>query len=176
MRRNRRALVDPLFDQRDRQHGRAEQHRLGHRRALQVEQVGIDEHQCRAGDAANCRASGSPQDLGQRPRRDRHAQHRQRDRERAGPVEDVDLRRQHAEQMGQRQPDRADLLPAGQEAVEDPPRHDEVSPRVVVTERETEVRVVKCGGAAAEKSERGSEDDGRRTSREQNVSSLHSGS
>ena len=42
------------------------------------------------------------------------------------------------EQVRQRQPHGADLLPARHDAVEDPPRHDQVRARVVVAERETE--------------------------------------
>ena len=39
-------------------------------------------------------------------------------------------------QVGQRQPDRADLLPAGREVVDDAPRDDEVRLRVVVAQRQ----------------------------------------
>ena len=39
--------------------------------------------------------------------------------------------------MGQRQPHRADLLPAGRHVVEDAPRDDEVRLRVVVAQDET---------------------------------------
>ena len=50
--------------------------------------------------------------------------------------------------MRQRQPDRADLLPAGHDAVEDTARDDEVGAGVVVAERETDRRVVDRRGAA----------------------------
>ena len=54
--------------------------------------------------------------------------------------------------MRQRQPDRADLLPAGRDAVEDAAADDEVAARVVVAEREAEMRVVQGDeGAADEK-------------------------
>ena len=50
--------------------------------------------------------------------------------------------------MRQRQPDRADLLPARRQAVENAPRDDQMRARIVVGERETEPRVVDgCGGA-----------------------------
>ncbi len=65
---------------------------------------------------------------------------KQRDRderaERAGPVEEVDLRRKHLDQVRQRQPDRADLLPARRDVVDDAARHHEVRFRVVVGEDE----------------------------------------
>ena len=51
--------------------------------------------------------------------------------------------------MGQRQPDRADLLPARRDAVEDAPRDDEMAARVVVAEGEAE-----RGGSASATSAR----------------------
>src|SRR5204863_2937487 len=63
-------------------------------------------------------------------------------------VEDVDLRRQQVNKMGQRQPDRADLLPARREVVEDPPRDDEVCLGVVMAENETCAKEDDPGGAA----------------------------
>ena len=44
--------------------------------------------------------------------------------------------------MRQRQPDRADLLPARRDAVDDAPRDDEMAARVVVAEREAEPVIV----------------------------------
>jgi len=55
------------------------------------------------------------------------------------------LHRNRVEQVGQRQPDGADLLPAGRDAVGDPARDDEVTARVVVAERETEALVEQRG-------------------------------
>ena len=60
---------------------------------------------------------------------------RDRDRERAGAVEEIDLHRERVEEMRQRQPHGADLLPARRQAVEDAPRDDEVRLGVVVAER-----------------------------------------
>jgi hypothetical protein len=94
---------------------------------------------------------------------------------RAGPIEHVDLRRDHVEQVGQRQPHGADLLPARNEAVEDPPRHHEVRAGVVVAERKAVVGVVERRRASGEKHERGSNQCGCRASREQGASSLHFG-
>ena len=54
----------------------------------------------------------------------------------------VDLHRQRVQQMGQRQPDRADLLPSWREAVDDAARDDEVAARVVMAEREAELVIV----------------------------------
>src|SRR5205823_5692300 len=51
------------------------------------------------------------------------------------------------------QPDGANLLPAGRDAVDDPPRDDEMAARVVVAERETESMVVESGGRAARRRE-----------------------
>ena len=45
--------------------------------------------------------------------------------------------------MRQRQPDRADLLPARRDAVEDAPRDDQMPARIVVAEREAEAMIVK---------------------------------
>jgi hypothetical protein len=131
--------------------------RLGHRRALQVEDVGICEQQRCAREAGLDRSGRALDQPGEGPRGDGHAQDRNRDRERARLVEDVDLRRHHAEQVGQWQPHGADLLPSRKQAVEHTPRHDEVRARVVVAERETEVRIVESRGAAAEKDHRGGE-------------------
>jgi hypothetical protein len=55
--------------------------------------------------------------------------------------------------MRQRQPHRADLLPAGNEAVEDAARDDEVRARVVVAEGQAEMRVVDRGRPTEEKDE-----------------------
>ena len=96
-----------------------------------------------------------------------------RNRERPGAVEHIDLRRQHAEQVRQRQPHAADLLPAGHQAVEDSPRHDQVGAGIVVAEGEPKVRVVESGGAPGEEHARGSEQCGRRASRGQGATSLH---
>ena len=52
--------------------------------------------------------------------------------------------------MGQRQPHGADLLPARKEAVENPPRHDEVGAGVPMAQRQAQARVVKRGGRASE--------------------------
>jgi len=46
--------------------------------------------------------------------------------------------------MRQRQPDGADLLPAGQEAVDDATRDDEMRARVVVAQRQAGGRVEEC--------------------------------
>ena len=71
--------------------------------------------------------------------------------------ERVDLDRQHVEQVRQRQPDGADLLPAGRQAVEDPPRDDEVRARVVVAERQAGVRVVQRRGSSDDERASGDE-------------------
>ncbi len=48
------------------------------------------------------------------------------------PIPRVDLNRQHVEDVGERQPYGADLLPAGHQAVEDAARDDEVGARIVM--------------------------------------------
>ena len=56
--------------------------------------------------------------------------------ERARAVQEVDLHRQRVDQMGQRQPDGADLLPARRDVVDDAARDDEMRLGVVVAEDE----------------------------------------
>ena len=172
---SRAMRIHPVRHQRHRQHRGGEEQRLGHRRALQVQEVGVGEQQ-RGGREAAGGGAGRPQDqVRERPGGDRHAHHRERNRKRAGPVEHVDLDRDHVEQVRQRQPHGADLLPARHDAVEDPPRHHQVRTGVVVAERETAVGVVECRRASGEKHERGSDQCGWRASREQGASSLHFG-
>ncbi|PYR57659.1 MAG: hypothetical protein DMF85_13025 [Acidobacteria bacterium] len=65
--------------------------------------------------------------------------------------------------MRERQPDGADLLPAWQQTIDDPPRDDEVRARVVVGERQAEAEVVAGGGGAGERDARG--DDGGKAAR-----------
>src|SRR5213082_3026467 len=59
--------------------------------------------------------------------------------------------RNRVEQMRQRQPDGADLLPSRRDAVEDAARDDQMSARVVVAEREAEPVVVPRGDSADER-------------------------
>ena len=66
-------------------------------------------------------------------------------------VEEIDLHRERVQQMGQRQPDGADLLPSRRDAVEDSARDDEVAARVVVAEREAERVIVPRDERAAER-------------------------
>src|SRR5262249_16612642 len=80
-------------------------------------------------------------------RRDRVRRDRDRDGGRAGAIEEIDLHGKRVQQVRERQPHGADLLPAGRDAVGDPPRDDEVAARVVVAEREPE-RVVVPRGAS----------------------------
>ena len=63
---------------------------------------------------------------------------RDNDRRCTGPVERVDLHGQGVEQMRQRQPDRADLLPARGDAVEYAPRHHQMAAGIVVAQRQIE--------------------------------------
>src|SRR5262245_13932010 len=53
--------------------------------------------------------------------------------------------------MRQRQPHGADLLPSGRDAVENPPRDDQMSARIVVREREAERVVMPRDDAACER-------------------------
>ena len=76
---------------------------------------------------------------------------RDRDRRRAGAIEGVDLHRERVQQMRQRQPHGADLLPPGRDAVDDAARDDEVAARVVVAEREAEPMVVTRDDRAADR-------------------------
>ena len=66
----------------------------------------------------------------------REAGDRQQRGERAGAVEDVHLCRQDLNQVGERQPDGADLLPSGCDAVDDAAGDDEMRLGVVVAEDE----------------------------------------
>ncbi len=113
-----------------------EQQRLGHGRALQIEHVGVERveqgGQRRTGSRGRERLDRRRQGGGCDPVLD----DRERDGEAPGPIEVVDLDRQHVDQMGQGQPDGADLLPAGRQAVEDAPRDDEVRLGVVMGEGE----------------------------------------
>ena len=135
--RARRRKLAPLRDQRDRQKRGAEQERLGHRRALEVEHVRI-EHQQRRGDDRRRRSirsrGGSAARSPTRPPPSTRS--RSRSPEHAGAIEPVDLDGERVQQVRQRQPDGADLLPSRRQAVEDAPRDDEVRARVVVRERE----------------------------------------
>ena len=72
----------------------------------------------------------------------------------AGAIEPVDLDRERVQQVRQRQPDGADLLPARRQAVEHPPRDDEMRARVVVREREAEAVVVDGRGGAEQRDDR----------------------
>ena len=76
------------------------------------------------------------------PGGERHRGDRDGDAGKPGPVEPVDLHRQHIEQVGQGQPDRADLLPARRQAVEDATRDHEMRARVPVSERQPGAVVV----------------------------------
>ena len=94
-----------------------------------------------------------------------------RNRGSAGAVQPVDLHRERVQEVRQRQPDGADLLPPGHETVEDAPRDDEMRARVVVRERESQAVVMNSGDGAPRA-------DGKRTQaakvrRPQRALSLH---
>ena len=132
---------EALVQEHEAKRAEAEQQRLGHRRRLQVEQVGIADHE-HAGDR-----SGEPGPGG------RHHQPRGRVREQcergdgdrhargAGAIEHVHLHGQHVQQVGQRQPDGADLHPARREAVDHATRDHEVPARIVVAQRQAGAKI-----------------------------------
>ena len=88
----RHPFVQPQHDSEQRR----QQQRLGHRRRLQVQQVRIERQQRRGGRRAE-RRSGRGQDQARGGiRGDAEAGDRDQRRERAGPVEEIDLRREAA--------------------------------------------------------------------------------
>ncbi len=106
----------PRADQRG-----AEEQRLGHRRGVQVEDVRVGREQHRAQDGPGARAGQAHHHRGNRRRADAEGEHRDEDGERAGAIGRVHLHRHHVQDVRQRQPHRANLLPAGRDAVEDAP-------------------------------------------------------
>ena len=126
----------PLDQPHDHHRRECEEQRLGHGRALEVEHVGIEGEQGRGQDRAGARSGQRPHDRRQAGDGDRERHDRDSDRKRAGAVEPVDLDRNCVDDVRQRQPHRADLLPARRDAVEDAPGHHEVGLGVVVAERE----------------------------------------
>ena len=144
----RRAAIEPVRGQRHRKQRRSEQQRLGHRRALQIEDVRIREQQRRTRRAGDDRSGPADDHRRERPRADRHREHRDGDRRRPGAIPRVHLNRDHVEDVREWKPHGTDLLPPGHQAVEDAARDDEVGARVVVGQREVRARVVDgCRGA-----------------------------
>ena len=64
------------------------------------------------------------------------------------------MNRDYVLQVWKRQPHGADLLPAGRDAVGDPPRHDQMASRVVVGQREAEPVVMNRDEDTAERGNR----------------------
>ena len=153
----RRAAIEPLRGQRDRQQGRAEEQRFGHRRALEIEHVRVGEEQRGAGESAGDRSGASDDERRECPGADGHRRDGDRDRRRARPVPRVHLDGNHVQDVGEGKPDGADLLPARHEAVEDAAGDHEVGPRVVVRERETRGRVVDRRRASGDERREGNE-------------------
>ena len=105
---------------------------------MQIEHVRVEREHRGRGDARRPRPGQREHDPRDGAGRDGERRDRNRDRRRAGAVEEIDLHRQRIQQVRQRQPDGADLLPAGRDAVDDAPRDDEMAARVVVAERQAE--------------------------------------
>ena len=80
-----RRAIDPVCDQRHGDECRAEEQCFGHRRALQVKDVGVHQEQCRGCRAGRDRASRWMMNEAS-ARASRHRYHRYRDRRRAGSV------------------------------------------------------------------------------------------
>ena len=119
-----------------RQQHQGHQHRLGHRRRLQVQHIRVERDDEGSRQRRDARAGDADDQAGERPDRYGEGDHRHRDAEGAGPVEEVPLDGNHADKVGQRQPDGANLDPARRQTVRDPPGDDQVSLGVVVREGE----------------------------------------
>ncbi len=128
--------ADPSAQQRDRQRGQAEQERLGHGRGLEVENVGIQCHHREARECGCPRARRVQDQSCAGVRHHAERQHGQRDGRRPSPVARVDLNGEQVQDVGQRQPDGADLRPAWRQAVNDPASHHQMGLGVVVAERQ----------------------------------------
>ena len=140
-RRLRVGVSAPPHQQRDAERREAEKQRLGHRRRLQVDHVRIEREHGGGGERSRCRFCEQEDDPGDGGRRERERGDRDRDGGSARPIEHVDLDGQHVEQVRQRQPHGPDLLPARCDAVDDPPRDDQMAAGVVVAQREPESMV-----------------------------------
>ena len=132
-----RTRVDPRGRERDRGGRRRKEQRFGHRRALQVQHVRVADEQHGGGNGAARRSRGAQDQRRQRPHGHRGADHGDGHRRRAGAIQRVNLHRQHVQEVRQRKPHGADLLPSGSEAVDDAARHDEMRTRIVVAQRQT---------------------------------------
>ena len=146
-----RVCPTPFDRHRHRDGRRREEQRLGHRRRLQVQHVWIQCEHRGAGGRGGRRSGQRQHDPADGTGRDREGGDRDRDARRAGSIEQIDLDRDRVQQMGQRQPDRADLLPTRRNAVDDPARDDEVPARVVVGERQAELMIMPRDDRAAER-------------------------
>jgi hypothetical protein len=142
------ALLDPVMNQTDCHERESEQHRLGHWRRLEVENVGIESEQRDRKKRSQPRIG----DLKDEPRDgvagEAKGQDRQRDSRCAGAVHGIDLNRQHVQQVRQWKPHRADLRVLRGEAVENAPRDDQMRFRIVMAERQP-LAMVKPGGGNA---------------------------
>ncbi len=143
-------FLGPFNQHRHRRRRRRQQHRLGHRRRLQIEHVRVEREHDRAGACGGGGIGQRPHDPHDRRDRDGVTRDRDRDRGRAGPVKQIELNGNRVDEMRQRQPDGADLLPARRDAVDDPARDDEMSAGVVVTERQTEEMIMPRRDRAAD--------------------------
>ncbi len=72
-------------------------------------------------------------------------------RGRTGSIKQVHLHGNRVQEVRQRQPHRANLLPSGCDAVEDAPRDDQMSARVVVAECETEAMIMERRDGSADR-------------------------
>ena len=130
------ATLDPGGDERERDEARCQEQGLGHRRALDIEQIRIGEQERRAGGTAGHGTSRGQDESRQGPGRNAGARDGNGNRGRARSIPCVDLHRHHVQEVRQGKPDGADLLPPRRQAVEDAARHDEVRPRIEMADRE----------------------------------------
>ena len=151
------ATLDPGGDERERDETRCQEQGLGHRRALDIEQIRIGEQERRAGGTAGHGTSRGQDESRQGPGRNAGARDRNGNRGRARSIPCVDLHRHHVQEVRQGKPDGADLLPPRRQAVEDAACHDEVRPRIEMADREIAGRVEPGAGRASE--ERGNPDE-----------------
>ena len=116
---------------------RRQQQRLGHRCRVEIEQVRVEDQQ-RGARRTRRYAIPSREESAAPPRSVVMARQAidTSDAKSAGAIEQIDLHRQQLDQVRQRQPDRADLLPSRRQVVEDAARDDQVRLRVVMAENE----------------------------------------
>ncbi len=117
-------------------HDESQKQWLGHGCGLQVQKIRVERSHSHGERGTRPRAGGSEHDVGRGRTSEREGRHRNGNARRATSIERIDLNGQQIEQMGKRQPDSADLLPAWRQTVDDAARDNEMRLGVVVSEGE----------------------------------------